>query len=77
MVLAIVDENGVERANHKVGYGSKVFVKEGQEILRGDKMFEWDPFTLPIIAEKSGKVKYVDLVNGIAIREETDDATVR
>ena len=75
MVLAIVDDNGNERANHKVGYGSKVFVKDGQDILRGDKMFEWDPFTLPIIAEKSGKVKYVDLVNGIAIREETDDAT--
>jgi DNA-directed RNA polymerase subunit beta' len=75
MVLAIVDESGVERANHKVGYGSKVFVKEGQDIHRGDKLFEWDPFTLPIIAEKGGKVRYVDLINGIAMREDTDDAT--
>ncbi len=75
MVMAIMGENGEERANHKIGYGSKVFVKEGQDILRGDKLFEWDPFTLPIIAEKGGKVKYVDLINGIALREETDDAT--
>jgi len=38
-------------------------------------LFEWDPYTLPIIAEKSGTVKYVDLVSGIAVRDETDDAT--
>ncbi|AGI69804.1 DNA-directed RNA polymerase subunit beta' [Octadecabacter antarcticus 307] len=75
MVLAIMDENGEERANHKVGYGSKVFVKAGSTITRGDKMFEWDPYTLPIIAEKAGMVKFVDLINGIAIREDTDDAT--
>ncbi|QEE34520.1 DNA-directed RNA polymerase subunit beta' [Octadecabacter sp. SW4] len=75
MVLAIMDDNGEELANHKVGYGSKVFVKDGGKIMRGDKMFEWDPYTLPIIAEKSGTAKYVDLVNGIAVREETDDAT--
>jgi len=75
MVLAIMDENGEERANHKVGYGSKVFVKDGAAITRGDKMFEWDPYTLPIIAEKAGTVKFVDLINGIALREDTDDAT--
>ncbi|HCP80436.1 MAG TPA: DNA-directed RNA polymerase subunit beta', partial [Octadecabacter sp.] len=75
MVLAIMDENGEERANHKVGYGSKVFVKDGAKIARGDKMFEWDPYTLPIIAEKAGTVKFVDLINGIALREDTDDAT--
>ncbi|WIV51073.1 DNA-directed RNA polymerase subunit beta' [Marivivens sp. LCG002] len=75
MVLAIIDENGEERAQHKVGYGSKVFLKDGASINRGDKMFEWDPYTLPIIAEKGGKVRFVDLVNGIAVREETDDAT--
>ncbi|SDF47320.1 DNA-directed RNA polymerase subunit beta' [Limimaricola pyoseonensis] len=75
MVLAIVGEDGEERASHKIGYGTKVFHKEGQEVARGEKLFEWDPYTLPIIAEKAGKVRFVDLVNGIAVREETDDAT--
>ncbi len=75
MTLSITDKEGTELASHKVGYGSKVFVKEGADVLRGDKLFEWDPYTLPIIAEKSGTAKYVDLVNGIAVREETDDAT--
>jgi DNA-directed RNA polymerase subunit beta' len=75
MKLIIQDEHGEERANHKLGYGSKLFVKEGQQVARGDKLFEWDPYTLPIIAEKSGTAKYVDLVSGIAVRDETDDAT--
>ena len=75
MQIVIIDENGVERASHKVGYGTKVFVKEGQEVKRGDKLFEWDPYTLPIIAEKAGVAKFVDLVSGISVSEETDDAT--
>ncbi|WP_264212168.1 DNA-directed RNA polymerase subunit beta' [Leisingera thetidis] len=75
MKLIIQDEHGEERASHKLGYGSKLFVKEGQQISRGDKLFEWDPYTLPIIAEKPGTAKYVDLVSGLAVRDETDEAT--
>ncbi|ABF62968.1 DNA-directed RNA polymerase subunit beta' [Ruegeria sp. TM1040] len=75
MKLIIQDEHGEERSSHKLGYGTKLFVKEGQEVKRGDKLFEWDPYTLPIIAEKPGTAKYVDLVSGLAVREETDDAT--
>ncbi|MEL7082141.1 MAG: DNA-directed RNA polymerase subunit beta', partial [Pseudomonadota bacterium] len=75
MKLAIHDENGDERASHKLGYGSKLFVTDGQDVARGDKLFEWDPYTLPIIAEKDGTSKFVDLVSGIAVRDETDDAT--
>ena len=75
MKLRIIDEHGVERANHKLDYGTKLFVKKGSKVSRGDKLFEWDPYTLPIIAEKGGSAKYVDLVNGVAVREDTDDAT--
>jgi DNA-directed RNA polymerase subunit beta' len=75
MKLRIMDEHGVERANHKLDYGTKLFVKKGSKVSRGDKLFEWDPYTLPIIAEKSGTAKFVDLVNGVAVREDTDDAT--
>ena len=75
MVASILDVGGAVIASYTVAYGSKMLVKDGQTIERGDKLFEWDPFTLPIIAEKSGVVKYVDLVSGIAVRDETDDAT--
>ena len=75
MVASVLDVGGAVIASYKVAYGSKMLVKDGQTIARGDKLFEWDPFTLPMIAEKSGTVKYVDLVSGIAVRDETDDAT--
>jgi len=75
MVLAIMDEQGVERASFKLGYGTTVLVKEGETIQRGDKLFEWDPYTLPIIAEAAGQAKFVDLISGLSVRDETDDAT--
>ncbi|MBM9593537.1 DNA-directed RNA polymerase subunit beta' [Roseitranquillus sediminis] len=75
MQLVILDDNGVERASHKLGYGTKVFPVEGAEVKRGDKLFEWDPYTLPIIAEKAGVARFVDLISGLSVREDTDDAT--
>ncbi len=75
MQFVIVDESGAERASHKLGYGTKVFPDEGAEVARGDKLFEWDPYTLPIIAEKAGVTRFVDLVSGLSVREDTDDAT--
>ncbi|MFO1202215.1 MAG: DNA-directed RNA polymerase subunit beta' [Tabrizicola sp.] len=75
MSVAIIDEAGQERAAHKLTYGAKLHVKEGETVKRGTKLFEWDPFTLPIIAEKAGVARFKDLVAGISVREETDDAT--
>ncbi|WP_417589442.1 DNA-directed RNA polymerase subunit beta' [Pararhodobacter oceanensis] len=75
MQIAIIDEHGVERVAHKLAYGAKLHVKDGQQVTRGDKLYEWDPYTLPIIAEKAGIAKYVDLIAGISVRDETDDAT--
>jgi len=75
MSIAIIDDNGQERAAHKVSYGAKVHVKDGQTVKRGAKLFEWDPYTLPIIAEKAGVARFVDLVSGISVREDTDEAT--
>ncbi|MFX0540758.1 DNA-directed RNA polymerase subunit beta' [Roseovarius sp. S4756] len=75
MKLLVLGEGDVELASHKLGYGTKLHVKAGDTIARGDKLFEWDPYTLPIIAEKSGTAKFVDLVTGVAVRDETDDAT--
>ncbi len=75
MSIAIIDDAGQERAAHKLSYGAKLHVKDGQSVKRGVKLFEWDPFTLPIIAEKAGVARFKDLVSGLSVREDTDDAT--
>ncbi|MFZ1469442.1 MAG: DNA-directed RNA polymerase subunit beta' [Paracoccaceae bacterium] len=75
MSIAIIDDAGQERAVHKLTYGTKLHVKDGAQVKRANKLFEWDPFTLPIIAEKTGVARFKDLVSGISVREDTDEAT--
>ncbi|MEM6489822.1 MAG: DNA-directed RNA polymerase subunit beta', partial [Pseudomonadota bacterium] len=73
--IAITDEQGKDRAQFKVNYGTKLLVGEGEVIERGARLAEWDPYTIPMIAEKSGKVAFIDLTLGTSVREETDEAT--
>ena len=73
--LLIMDEQGRERERHRLPYGGKLFVKAGKTVAAGDVLIEWDPYTMPIIAEMKGTANYVDLVDGISVREVTDDAT--
>ena len=75
MQIVLLDEAKRERARHRVPYGAKLLTKEGEKVTKGDKLAEWDPYTLPIITEKEGYVDYVDLVEGISIREIVDEAT--
>jgi DNA-directed RNA polymerase subunit beta' len=73
--LALIDENNLERARHRVPYGAKLLADEGTKVKRGDKLAEWDPYTLPIISEVSGSANFVDLVDGSSLREVLDEAT--
>src|SRR5262249_44454569 len=69
------DDNGRERARHKVPYGARLLVKEGEKVARGTKLAEWDPYTLPIITEKGGVAHYRDLVEGVSLHEVMDETT--
>ncbi|MCP5395457.1 MAG: DNA-directed RNA polymerase subunit beta' [Sphingomonadaceae bacterium] len=73
--LAVIDAEGREREIHKVPYGTVLMHKDGGKVKEGDRLAEWDPFTLPIITEQSGVVKYQDLVDGQSMEERTDEAT--
>jgi DNA-directed RNA polymerase subunit beta' len=73
--LSIEDHNGIQLGIYKVLYGSKLFFKDGDMIEKGKKIAEWDPYTLPVIAETSGVVNYMDLVEGTSLTETMDDST--
>jgi DNA-directed RNA polymerase subunit beta' len=73
--LLIVDEQGRERARHRLQYGGKLFVADGEDVAAGTVLIEWDPYTMPIISELNGVANYVDLLEGVSMREVTDDAT--
>jgi len=73
--ISIEDSNGQQLAIYKVPYGAKLFCENDEEIKKGKKICEWDPYTLPVIAEKSGLASYMDLVDGVSLAEIADDAT--
>ncbi|MCA0903723.1 DNA-directed RNA polymerase subunit beta' [Qipengyuania aquimaris] len=73
--LAVIDAEGREREIHKVPYGTVLMHKDGGKVKEGDRLAEWDPFSLPIITETSGVVKFQDLIDGTSMEERVDDAT--
>ncbi|PZQ47082.1 MAG: DNA-directed RNA polymerase subunit beta' [Micavibrio aeruginosavorus] len=73
--IVLIDGKGKERAAHRVPYGARLLVETGAKVKTGDKLAEWDPFTMPIITEKDGTVKFADLVEGVSIAERVDEAT--
>ncbi|MBY6015544.1 DNA-directed RNA polymerase subunit beta' [Qipengyuania gaetbuli] len=73
--LAVIDAEGREREIHKVPYGTVLMHKDGAKVKEGDRLAEWDPFSLPIITETSGVVKFQDLIDGTSMEERVDDAT--
>ena len=73
--ISIEDENERQLAVYKIPYGAKLFCDNDEKIKKGKKICEWDPYTLPVIAEKSGVASYMDLVDGISLAETVDDAT--
>ncbi|MEI6484994.1 MAG: DNA-directed RNA polymerase subunit beta' [Sphingomonadales bacterium] len=73
--LVLRDAEGRERSVHRIPYGALITHLEGVTVKKGDRLAEWDPYTLPVITEKSGKVKYQDLIEGTTLKEEVDEAT--
>ena len=73
--LSLVDDKGRDRARHRLPYGSYLLVKDKAKVKRGDKIAEWDPYTLPMITEKEGIATFVDLVDGLSVMEKMDEVT--
>ncbi len=73
--IVIVDAQGREKSRHHVPYGTKILAAEGAKVKKGQKVAIWDPFTVPVITEKAGKVELVDLINNVSVRENTDETT--
>ncbi|MBK9585702.1 MAG: DNA-directed RNA polymerase subunit beta' [Alphaproteobacteria bacterium] len=73
--LVIQDKKGVDKATYRVPYGARLLIEDGAKVKAGEKMAEWDPYTLPVITEKDGVAHYFDLVEGISVVDQADEAT--
>jgi DNA-directed RNA polymerase subunit beta' len=75
IVIAVVDPDGTERAVHRIQNGARMRVEDGQEIKRGSRIAEWDPYTRPILTEAEGTIAFEDLVEGQSMSETVDEST--
>ena len=73
--IVISDAQGREKSRHHIPYGTKVLTSEGSKVKKGQKVAEWDPFTIPVISEKAGTASLVDLINNVSIKENMDETT--
>ena len=73
--IVIQDEQGREKEKYPVVYGAKLKVKDGQKVYEGEKLVEWDPYTISILTEASGRIAFGDIVEGVTMKEELDEVT--
>ncbi len=74
--MKIVDKNtNITLTSHPIPYGAKLYVKNGADVSKGDLISEWDPWNALIISEKTGKVAFNDLIEGLTYTEESDEQT--
>jgi DNA-directed RNA polymerase subunit beta' len=74
-LVKIVDKDGKEHASYKVSYGTKLRIDDSAKVTRGQRIADWDPYTLPILTDLAGKVKFEDLQEGFSMQVVADEAT--
>jgi DNA-directed RNA polymerase subunit beta' len=76
-ISIMADESGRELEAHNLVIGSVIAVKNGGKVKKGEPFVQWDPYNVPILSEKGGKVKFVDIIEGVTMKQELDQATAQ
>jgi len=71
----LIDADGRELETHTLVIGSVISVKNGGVVKKGEAFVQWDPYNVPILSEKAGKVKFVDIIEGVTMKQEVDATT--
>ena len=75
VAVVIVGPDGTERAVHRIQYGARLKVDDGDKVKRGQRLAEWDPYTRPILTEVDGIAELEDLIEGQSLAETVDEST--
>ncbi len=73
--IHVLDEQDRSRGKYTVPYGAHLKSQDGSRVKRGDLIAEWDPFSIPILAEVDGTIKFGDIVEGKTMQEQVDEVT--
>lgn len=73
--ITIHNDEGKELESYSIVIGSVISVPDGGNAEKGDIIVRWDPYNVPILSEKAGKIRFVDLIAGVTIKQEINEAT--
>ncbi|OQC33999.1 MAG: DNA-directed RNA polymerase subunit beta' [Bacteroidetes bacterium ADurb.Bin057] len=74
--IRIVDANTkIVLTTQNIPYGSKLYMKTGDKVKKGDKICEWDPFNAVIISEVQGTIKFESVLENVTYKVESDETT--
>ena len=74
-VLSVYDTDGREIERHSPVIGAVISVEDGAMVKKGTSFVKWDPYSVPILAEQSGRVEFHDFIEGVTMRREMDEVT--
>jgi DNA-directed RNA polymerase subunit beta' len=73
--IVIQDETGRERERYGLTYGARLYFGDREKVKQGQLLSEWDPFSVPILTEVTGVVKFGDVIEGVTMTEQLDEVT--
>jgi DNA-directed RNA polymerase subunit beta' len=73
--VSILGEDGRELEQHTLVIGSVISVADGGKVKKGEAFVQWDPYNVPILSEKAGRVRFGDIIEGVTMKQEVDAAT--
>jgi DNA-directed RNA polymerase subunit beta' len=73
--VSVLADDGRELEQHTVVIGAVISFADGAKVKKGDIFVQWDPYNVPILSEKAGKVKFQDIIEGVTMKQETDETT--
>ena len=73
--VSILAEDGRELENHNVVIGAVISFLDGAKVKKGETFVQWDPYNVPILSERAGRVKFLDIIEGVTMKQEMDEQT--
>ncbi len=75
--VSVLADDGRELEVHNVVIGAVISVPHGGRVKKGQTIVQWDPYNVPILSEKAGKVRFQDIIEGVTMKQEVDETTTQ
>ena len=73
--VSLLAEDGREIESHTVVIGAVIAVPNGGTVKKGETFVQWDPYNVPILSEKAGRIQFHDIIEGVTMKQEVDETT--